>query len=45
MNLSVLLEGLEYLQTVFSVLIEEKYDVFGNKAPSYAVKVYGGVEV
>jgi cytoskeleton-associated protein 5 len=34
-NPSVLLKGLEYLQTVFAVLIEEEYNMFDNEASSF----------
>ncbi|XP_069680440.1 protein mini spindles isoform X4 [Periplaneta americana] len=34
-NPSVLLKGLEYLQTVFAMLIEEDYNMFDNEASSF----------
>ncbi|PNF34799.1 Protein mini spindles [Cryptotermes secundus] len=34
-NPSVLLKGLEYLQTVFAMLIEEEYNMFENEASSF----------
>ncbi|KAJ9598235.1 hypothetical protein L9F63_011056, partial [Diploptera punctata] len=34
-NPSVLLKGLEYLQTVFAMLIEEEYHMFENEAASF----------
>jgi len=34
-NPSVLLKGLEYLQAVFAMLIEEEYNMFENEASSF----------
>jgi len=34
-NPSVLLKGLEYLQAVFAMLIEEDYNMFENEASSF----------
>jgi cytoskeleton-associated protein 5 len=34
-NSSVLLKGLQYLQNVFSMLIEEEYTMFENEASSF----------
>jgi len=34
-NPSVLLKGLEYLQAVFAMLIEEDYSMFENEASSF----------
>jgi cytoskeleton-associated protein 5 len=34
-NPSALLKGFEYLQTVFSILIEKKYMMFENEASSF----------
>lgn len=34
-NPSVLLKGLEYLQSLFSILIDNNYNMFDNEASSF----------